>query len=275
MENCGLYASAPQYQAIGFEHVEDMSGTWGGIGGKSVYTDHLEQLGLMAQLRTYLAQLEEQPDEVRRYVSEPLPIPAEHYIDPFIARRVSAYVDQYADDRPSLLVVGFQGPHEPWDSPDSYVDRIALEAIPDPVPEVRAGDWLSAESRVYSRWAQYYPPPSREALRRISARYFGKIAQIDDAAGCILEAYRRKGWFGNTVVIFASDHGEMLGDLGRLSKSVFFESALRVPLILCQPDDGNDGGTCSSLVETIDMPYAKTCSARCTRTTCCGPTMRS
>jgi len=54
-------------------------------------------------------------------------------------------------------------------------------------------------------------------------------------------------------VIFASDHGEMLGDLGRLSKSVFFESALRVPLIICLPDGGDDSSTCSALVETIDI----------------------
>jgi len=253
MENCDLYANEPNYHTIGFDDVEDMSGTWGVIGGKSVYTDYLSELGLMESLRKYLAQLEAQPDSVRRYVAEPLPIPAEHYIDAFIARRVAHYVEQYDSERPSFMFVGFQGPHEPWDAPDGCAMRFDLASIPDAISERPPGAWLPERSRRYERWAQYYPPSDVEALRRITARYYGKIAQIDDAVARILAAYQRKGWLEQTAVIFASDHGEMLGDLGRLSKSVFYESALRVPLIVCLPDGAGVGRVCSALTESIDI----------------------
>ena len=253
MENCDLYANEERYRAIGFDHIEDMSGTWGVIGGTSVYTDHLQRLGLLGELRRYLKQLEDRPDEERRFIGEALPLPAEHYIDAFIARRVARYVDAFPDGRPSFVYVGFQGPHEPWDAPDEYAERFPLAQIPDPIPELPDGDWLPERSRTYQRWAQYYQPKDPLDLKQITARYLGKIAQIDDSIGRILQAYERKGWLDNTAVILASDHGEMLGNLGRLSKSMFYESALRVPLIVRLPREGGGRAVREEFVETIDL----------------------
>ena len=253
MENCDLYANEERYRAIGFDHIEDLSGTWGVIGGTSVYTDHLEQLGLLQELRRYLKDLEDQPDQERRFIGEALPLPAEHYIDPFIAQRVEQYVEGYQGDQPSLVYVGFQGPHEPWDAPDEYVARFPLDRIPDPIPELPPGDWLPERSRAYQQWAQYYQPKDPLDLKKIAARYLGKIMQIDEAVGRILQAYERRGWLENTAVILASDHGEMLGDLGRLSKSMFYESALRVPLIVRLPHGRQAGTVCEAFVELIDL----------------------
>ena len=257
MENCDLYANEPNYHAIGFDHIEDLSGTWGIIAGKSVYTDYLQSLGLLVPVQQYLKELESKPDEIRRFIAEPLPFPgaeepADHYIDAFIARRVERYVEAYDSDRPSFVYVGFQGPHEPWDAPQRYTDLYNPDSVPDPIPEKRLGDWLPNRSREYYRFAQYFQPPHPRALKEIAVSYFGKITQIDDSVGRILAAYHKKGWLDETVVIFASDHGEMLGDLGRLSKSVFYESAVRVPLIVKMPN-GPRGEVCDSFVETIDL----------------------
>jgi len=90
-------------------------------------------------------------------------------------------------------------------------------------------------------------------LKEIAASYFGKITMIDDYVGKIIEAYKRKGWWNNTVVIFASDHGEMLGDLGRVSKSICYEPAVRVPLIIRLADGTGAGRVVDSFVETIDI----------------------
>ena len=120
-----------------------------------------------------------------------------------------------------------------------------MDEIPDPIPELPQGDWLPERSRRYQKWAQYFQPREPMAGKKIAARYFGKIAQIDDAVGRILGAYERKGWLDNTVVIFASDHGEMLGDLGRISKSILYESAVRVPLIIRVPQEQNPGAVCT------------------------------
>ena len=64
MENCDLYANEPLYRQIGFDHIEDLSGTWGIIEGRSIYTDHLKKLGLLDGVRQYLGELEGKPDQV-------------------------------------------------------------------------------------------------------------------------------------------------------------------------------------------------------------------
>lgn len=257
MENCNLYANHPKYQTLGFDHIEDLSGTWGIIDGKSVYVDYLRDLGLHSRLATYLRELEEMPDSVRRFVAEPLPIDADHYIDTFIGRRVEKYIDEYSDDNPSFVYAGFQGPHEPWDAPVSFAGLHPLDSIPDPIPEKPPGDWLPERSVHYQKWAQYYQPPTEKSGKEIAAAYFGKIRMIDESIGRILSAYERKGWLDDTVIILSSDHGEMLNDLGRLSKSVFYESAIRIPFIIRLPKSSAfadlRGTVNQNFVELIDV----------------------
>ncbi len=253
MENCDLYANHPRYQAAGFDHIEDMSGTWGIIEGEGVYVDHLKALGLHKPAAKYLKELEDKPDEIRRFIAEPLPLPEEHYIDAFIADRVEKYVDEYAEDAPSFVHAGFQGPHEPWDAPQRYADMHPLGDIPDAFGEKEPGDWLPQRSLDYQRWAQYYQPKDPIDGKRIAQSYFGKIRQIDDSIGRILAAYERKGWLDNTFVILASDHGEMLGELNRLSKSVCYESAVRVPLIVRPPRCSCAGTVSDAFVELVDL----------------------
>ena len=254
IENCDMYANEPSLRAIGFDHVEDLSGTWGIIAGESAYTDYLESQGKLARVQRYLKELEDKPDQERRFIAEPLPgLDADDYIDAFVGRRVARYVDGYDGDAPSFVYAGFQGPHEPWDAPPEYADRFDPDAIGDFIPEKPEGEWLPERSREYQKWAQYYQPERPRAGKEIAASYFGKIAQIDDAIGRILGAYERKGWLDRTVVIFASDHGEMLGDLARLSKSVFHESASRVPLIVRLPRGTSAGEVRDGFVETIDI----------------------
>ena len=253
MEDTDLYDNTDNYHAIGFDHIEDMPGAWACLITRSIYTDYLAEVGLLDRLREYLGDLEAKPDEERRFVAEALPIPAEAYIDAFVPRRVTRYVEEYDSDQPSFVYVGFQGPHEPWDAPDEYARLYPPEQVPAPIPELPPGDWLPARSLRYQRWAQYYQPPNPRAGQEIAARYFGKITHLDEGVGRIVAAYQRTGWWDNTLVIFASDNGEMLGDLGRLSKSVCYDSALRVPLIVRMPGGAGAGTTHPAFVETIDI----------------------
>jgi membrane-anchored protein YejM (alkaline phosphatase superfamily) len=66
-------------------------------------------------------------------------------------------------------------------------------------------------------------------VANIRANYYGKYL-IDDNIGYILEAFEKRGWLDDLFVIFLSDHGEMLGDHGRIRKSTFHEASVRIPL---------------------------------------------
>ncbi len=78
-------------------------------------------------------------------------------------------------------------------------------------------------------------PLTPEGLGTFIALYYGLVAEVDHWVGEILKALRESGLERNTLVLFTSDHGEMMGSHGTLSKGVFYEEAFRVPLILRLP----------------------------------------
>jgi arylsulfatase A-like enzyme len=94
---------------------------------------------------------------------------------------------------------------------------------------------------------------TKEDIQRMSGNYFGKIKLVDGWIGRIFEAYEAHGWLDDLVIIFWSDHGEMLGDHGRLYKRIFFESSLRVPLMIRWPGRISKGVRSDALAENIDI----------------------
>ena len=90
-------------------------------------------------------------------------------------------------------------------------------------------------------------------IKAIRANYYGKISLVDHWCGEIFEAYRRRGWYDDLLIVFLSDHGEMLGDHARLFKNTFHEQGIRVPLILRWPGTKPAGGTYDGLTELTDV----------------------
>jgi arylsulfatase A-like enzyme len=96
-------------------------------------------------------------------------------------------------------------------------------------------------------------PLTPEQVARIRGNYYGKISLVDHWIGRILDALAERGWSEDTLVVFWSDHGEMAGDHAHLFKSVLYESAVRVPLILRWPGRAVAGQTSAALAEIIDV----------------------
>ena len=88
----------------------------------------------------------------------------------------------------------------------------------------------------------------------LRAAYYAMCDFIDVQVGRMLESLRKTGQLENTIVIFHSDHGESLGDHGVYLKGpYFYESGIRVPLIISRPDSFLEGVTCEALVELLDI----------------------
>lgn len=171
-------------------------------------------------------------------------LPTEAFEDAYIGYRAAEWMDTVPDDYPWHLFVSFVGPHDPFDPPREYADRYRCAAIP---PAIRGNEegkpaWVNARRRDLSE--------DEVAVTR--RQYCAAIELIDDQVGRIIEAVERRDMAEDTIVVFASDHGEMLGDHGLYTKSVPYEAALRVPLIAAGP--GIAGGrTSDALVELIDV----------------------
>ena len=171
-------------------------------------------------------------------------LPAEAFEDAYIGRRAAEWIDAVPGDYPWHLFVSFVGPHDPFDPPAAYADRYRDARMPPAVRSPREGrpDWINARRRDLSD----------DEIAVTRRQYCAAIELIDDQVGRIIEAVERRGMAGDTIVVFASDHGEMLGDHGLYTKSVPYEAALRVPLIAAGP--GIAGGrTSDALVELIDV----------------------
>ena len=96
---------------------------------------------------------------------------------------------------------------------------------------------------------------SRDDVRRaVVPTYMGLIKQIDDHIGRLLDFLQQRGRLRDTLIVFTSDHGDLLGDHWLGEKELFFEPSVRVPLIVVDPSSGAGGGRrCDHLVEAIDV----------------------
>src|SRR2546422_95917 len=83
--------------------------------------------------------------------------------------------------------------------------------------------------------------------------YYGNIAHLDDCIGQVLEALREQGLEKDTIVLYSSDHGEMLGEHGLWQKFVFYEPSVGVPLIFRVPGMTAQNVRCSTPVTLVQL----------------------
>lgn len=171
-------------------------------------------------------------------------LPADAFADVYIGRRAVEWIEAIGDDFPWHFFVSFVGPHSPFDPPTEYAGRWRSTPMPDAIQDSmeKKPAWAKRRQRGLS-------PQEVSITRR---QYCAAIEVIDDQIGAILEAVERRGMMDHTIILFSSDHGEMLGDHGAYAKSLPYEAALRVPLLAAGPGIA-EGRTCDALVELIDV----------------------
>ena len=140
------------------------------------------------------------------------------------------------EERPFCLFVSFTHPHDPFAITQEYWDRyddaeIDMPAVPN-IPSDQA-DPHSRRVRHVCGLDRYQQ--TGERVRKARHAYYAAISYVDDKVGQLLQALDAGGLSENTIVIFTSDHGEMLGERGLWYKMNFFEWSARVPLIVSAP----------------------------------------
>ena len=154
-------------------------------------------------------------------------------------------------DGPWLMSVNVFDPHGPLDPPGQVLQ--AWEPASLPGPSFRTSD-LAAHEKLGRVDGLGVPHRPGEEAKEAQAAYYAMIELIDDNVGRLLEALERTGQRGDTLVIFMSDHGEMLWDHGLMGKGCrFYEPLVRVPLICSWPGQVREGAQSDALVELIDI----------------------
>ncbi|KPN64432.1 choline-sulfatase [Aliiroseovarius crassostreae] len=154
------------------------------------------------------------------------------------------------DDRPWCLTVSFTHPHDPYVARRKYWDL--YEDCAHLLPEVPAWDYEDHDphaKRIFDAndWRNF--DITEENIRRSRRAYFANISYLDDKLGemmDILEATRQEA-----IIVFVSDHGDMLGERGLWFKMNFYEGSARVPLMISAP--GLEPGLIETPVSTLDV----------------------
>ena len=154
---------------------------------------------------------------------------------------------------PYCLIASFTHPHDPFVIPKQYWDRYSDAEIELPKQRTFPPEMRDAHStRLFELYGFDDLSLDDEEIKRVRRAYFGAISFIDDQVGRLLGALDATDLIDDTVVIFLSDHGEMLGERGMWFKSHFFEPALRVPFIIHDPRYP-EGSTIREPVSLLDL----------------------
>ncbi|MDF2562435.1 MAG: Choline-sulfatase [Microbacterium sp.] len=165
--------------------------------------------------------------------------PRELTPDGFVGDAAVEFIETYAGDGPFALMVGFPGPHCQYDPHPDTLERVDAGKVPHAVPAVPENTGVLRQKNIEGNlraWNRVdYTDFPEESKDRIRAHYAALVAQIDDEIGRIVAALERAGVAENTVIILSSDHGDLLGDHDMIGKGMYFEGAIRVPILVKIP----------------------------------------
>jgi choline-sulfatase len=255
---------APRLEERGFAEVHETGDKFSGE-TPNRYIDHLAARGLLDAYRGYIADRSYQGDHedgqgatkcVPMWDATPSPLPLDAYIDAWHGDYAARWFEQYERDQPFFAFVGFPGPHDPWDAPAEAVERYGAADMTMPRstrrPELDGTGRYAALLRAFLNLSDS-ETMTDDAIRGMRRAYSANVSIIDHAVGRILGTLEERGLLDNTWVIYTSDHGEMGGNHGLMSKCVLYEPAVRVPLIV-RPPGGCTTRVVDALVEHVDVP---------------------
>jgi arylsulfatase A-like enzyme len=195
-------------------------------------------------------------------------LPVQWHNSTWIGDRTIEWLRRRDRTKPFCMWASFPDPHHAFDCPEPWSRLHHPESVD--LPDHRTLDldrrpwWHEAsltgdpivddpEIMRYRKKGQRVPPQSDAQLRDMIANYYGMIALVDHNVGRIRDALAASGDDGDTIVIFTTDHGDMLGDHGLYLKGpTLYEGVLRVGMIVQGPDIPA-GAVVDDPVSTLDL----------------------
>jgi arylsulfatase len=219
-----LVAMRDFFRGYGFDHVWQSSGKQQANKNYCDWAAYLEERGLLETWRDYSGAAGPNhsiPDETLDGDGRPLPFDEEHHVDAVTCRESLKALRDRPREKPFFLLASFCSPHKPFDPSQRYLDRVPLEELDEFLPDSLDGRKLT--------------PELKKILWRVRRAYLATVLMIDDYVGELLDELDRQGLAENTMVLFSSDHGEMMGDHYRVQKTTWWHSSLTVPTAIRMP----------------------------------------
>jgi arylsulfatase A-like enzyme len=154
-------------------------------------------------------------------------------------------------DKPFFIGVGFYRPHVPEVAPSRYFDLYPLETIG---IEQQTSAMLARVLPASKAWTPDNFAMTPDQQRQMIRAYYAATSYMDAQVGRVLDALEALGLADDTIVVFTSDHGFMLGEHGQWMKNILWEPSARVPLVIRVPGARKSAGRRSPrTVELLDI----------------------
>jgi arylsulfatase A-like enzyme len=184
-----------------------------------------------------------------------------YHSDVFVGDTAVGWIRDYRGDQPFFLQVGFVGAHEPYDPLPRHLDQYQNAEIPMPVsrpgeldnnpPQHRA--ILEHHANTDHESCIDLRDASESQIREMRRAYYAKVTTIDEQIGNIVNALEDRGLLEDSIIIFCSDHGDMLGDHGMAYKWLMYDTITHIPLIICPAGQTSEAREIDRLVSLIDL----------------------
>lgn len=175
-----------------------------------------------------------------------------YYFDGYFTDRALLGLRERDPGRPLFLSAMFLAPHPPLDIPEPWYSSVTPEEVhlPDNV-----GRWYAYQSplQMYNLTGVVGSRYTREQWKESWRVYLGLVRLLDDCVGRLLDELRRQGIYDDCLIVFTSDHGEMLGSHRLFQKMCMYEESARVPLFLRLPGGAHAGRHVTSTVSHLDV----------------------
>jgi arylsulfatase A-like enzyme len=199
-------------------------------------------------------------------------LPSNRHSSTWTAEKSIQFLESHNPSQPFFLAIGFQDPHHAHCVPIDFADRVDSDQVP--LPRYQAGELADKPPHFeIAHQGKLEDSPHRGAFpvagqgagadfgkiseteaRNGRAYYYTMVKLIDQQMGRILDCLKERGLAENTLIVFTSDHGELLGDHGLWMKGPFhYEELIRIPLIVRWPTGIRAGQSIQSLCSHVDL----------------------
>ena len=173
------------------------------------------------------------------WIARPFPYAEKYHPTNWTVRESIDFLRRKDPTKPFFLYVSFIRPHSPLDAPQYYFDLYDRKEFPAPA----ADDWSDMENaeQMGLNVNAFRGKIPDAAMHRAQASYYGLITHIDHQIGRLLQAMADYRLMKNTIFVFLSDHGDMMGDHHFFRKAVPYEGSAGIPFLIYDPGNLLEG----------------------------------
>lgn len=173
------------------------------------------------------------------YIGETSQVKEENHRDGWVFNRCLDYIRNRDDERPLFLYLSFLKPHAGHNVPQGFEKPYEGKSISPAVHPPWERDLsphalgINTGRRNNQAYAEFWKNASQQQWHDMTMRYYANCTWIDDMFGRTIKALEEKGLLENAIIVYVSDHGEMLGErYYRFNKYCLYDASVRVPLII-------------------------------------------